>query len=197
MGTRKDARGAGREPSRGQAGKRVHHLPFPRPGPSPPTPTPHSPSHPLPGAPSTSARLGATGREQLRAAPPPPSLGACSHSPRVSPSARGPAGFLRQGAAGRERGERARNKGGDSPGSTRGSGRRARGSRPSLCSPVAPTRSRRATSARGRRAGTPGGRSRNGSSVGERSQVALGSSSLGKEVESGPSTQAHSLKERH
>lgn len=44
--------------------------------------------------------------------------------------------------------------------------------------------------------GPPGGGSRNGSSVGERSQVAFGSSSLGKEVGNGRSTRTHSLKEK-
>ncbi|XP_066897168.1 translation initiation factor IF-2 [Kogia breviceps] len=66
-------------------------------------------------------------------------------------------------------------------------------------SKAAPTGTRRAATMRRRVRGPPGGRPRNGSSVGKRRQVAFGSSSLRKEVGNEPSEQGSypALRKRH
>lgn len=149
---------------------------------------PPVPLRPPPGAPRTPARPGATGASSCRAAPPclsrrglsltvgfylQPAAGSAPCAGRVSSRrrqrrrvSRGPDGRRwRIHAAGKgraARGQRAR-----SPGAR---GRPSSGLELQPLLPSSPHRRLACGCARGRREGTPGGRPRNGSSVGERSQ---------------------------
>lgn len=145
MGTRKDARRAGREPSLGQAGKR---------GPPPPDPPP-APRRtrsqvrqaPLPAW----ARPGVS---SCRAAPPPPSLGACAHSPRGFTFGPGPCRLPAPGELQRQREEGELRAGEATPGEPRRSPGSERGA-PAAVSlrPSSP----HTLSERGWRAGAPSG----------------------------------------
>lgn len=170
-------REAGREQPRagGEAGSATSRTPTSTPALSPLAPAPRCAQHP--------ARLGATGRERPRAAPPPPSPGACSPSPRGFTFCPGP---WRRPAAGElqpARGEGELGAGEAAPGDPRRVQRARPGLRlQALCSRGAPNALGARRARGGAERGPPGGRSRNGSSAGERRQVVLGSSSLGTEV---------------